>query len=82
MARARVRASISNAGFTRSEWETVIREAALGIENTRIAEMYLLDAIPQVEIGAELNLTRSTISRRLPGIIDQVERTARKMNIC
>lgn len=82
MARARARAPISNAGFTRSEWETVIREAALGIENTRIAEMYLLDAIPQVEIGAEVGLTRSTVSRRLPGIMDKVERTARKMNMC
>lgn len=82
MARARARASISKADFTRSEWETVIREAALGLEDTRIAEMYLLDAIPQVEIGEEVGLTRSTVSRRLPGIMDKVERTARKMGIC
>ena len=39
--------------FTRSDWESVIREAALGMEDTRIAELYLLDAVPQVEIGAE-----------------------------
>lgn len=81
MARARVRAGISNTGLTRSEWEAVIREAALGTENTRIAEMYLLDAIPQVDIGAELNLSRSTISKRLPGIVDRIERTARKLNM-
>lgn len=81
MAKARARADISKADFTRSEWETVIREAALGVENTRIAEMYLLDAIPQVDIGAELNLDRSTVSKRLPKIIDKVERTARKLGI-
>lgn len=81
MAKARVRADISKFGFTRSEWETVIKEAALGKENTRIAEMYLLDALPQVEIGAELNLSRSAISKRLPKIIDKVERTARKLGI-
>lgn len=81
MAKARVRAGISDAGFTRSEWEIVIREAALGVENTRIAEMYLLDAIPQVEIGAEIGLERSTISKRLPKIIDKIERTARKLGI-
>lgn len=81
MAKARVRANISKADFTRSEWEMVIREAALGKENTRIAEMYLLDAVPQVDIGAELGLDRSTISKRLPKIIDKVERTARKLGI-
>lgn len=81
MARARVRASTSKTDFTRSEWETVIREAALGIENTRIAEMYLLDAIPQVDIGAELGLSRSAVSKRLPGIVDRIERTARKLNM-
>lgn len=81
MARARVRAPISDAGLTRSEWEAVIREAALGVENTRIAEMYLLDAVPQVEIGAELGLCRSAISKRLPRIVDQVERTAKRLNM-
>lgn len=81
MARARARASISDADITRTQWETVIREAALGIENTRIAEMYLLDAIPQVEIGAELGLSRSAVSKRLPRIVDKIERTARKLNM-
>lgn len=81
MARARVRASISDAGLTRSQWETVIWEAALGIENTRIAEMYLLDGIAHVDIGAEVGLSRSAVSKRLPGIIDKIERTARKLGM-
>ncbi len=81
MARARVRASISNNSLTRSEWGTVIREAALGAEDTRIAEMYLLCAVPQVDIGAEIGLSRSTVSRRLPKIVDKVERTARKLGM-
>lgn len=81
MARARVRASTSRSDFTHSEWEKVIREAALGIENTRIAEMYLLDAIPQVEIGAELGLSRSAVSKRLPDIVDKIERTAHKLHM-
>lgn len=82
MARARVRASAGNLnGLLRSEWEDLIREAALGIEDTKIAEMYLLDAIPQVDIGAELGLERSTVSRRLHRIIDKVERTAEKLHM-
>ena len=82
MARARARVPKSLNGLLRADWEAVIKQANLGEENTVIAERYLLDAIPQVEIGAELNLDRSTISRRLPGILDKVERAARKMNIC
>lgn len=81
MARARARVPDSLDDFTRSDWETVIREAALGVEDTQIAIMYLLDAVPQVEIGAALHLERSTVSRRLLRIIDKLERTARKLHI-
>lgn len=81
MAKARARVPESLNRLLRSDWETVISQAALGEEDTTIAKRYLLDAIPQVEIGAELNLDRSTISKRLPRIIDRVERTASKMNM-
>lgn len=81
MARARVRASTNKSDLTNSELEIVIREAPLGVEDTRIAEMYLMDLIPQVEIGAELGLSRSAVSKRLPGIIDKIERTARKLGM-
>lgn len=80
MARARVRVPESLEDFTRSDWENVIRESALGREDTMIAKMYLLDAIPQVEIGEEIGLTRSTVSKRIPRILDKIERAARKMN--
>lgn len=73
--------SESFGNFTRSDWELVIREAALGVEDTRIAELYLLDAVPQIEIGAELRIDRSTVSRRLVHIIDRIERTANKMKL-
>jgi len=81
MAKARARVPRSLEDFTRSDWETVIREAALGIEDTQIAEMYLLDAIAQVDIGAALHMDRSTVSKRLLRIIDKVERTARKTGL-
>lgn len=81
MGKARARVPGSLDGLLRSDWETAISQAALGKEDTKIAEMYLLDAIPQVEIGAELDLDRSTISKRLPKIIDRVERTATKLNM-
>ena len=84
MARARARKSASKLlaeNLLRSDWERVIDQAALGVEDSRIARMYLLDAIPQIEIAAELNLDRSTISKRMPRIIARIERAAVKMNI-
>lgn len=81
MARARARVPESLNRLLRSDWETAIKQAALGVDDTRIAELYLLDAIPQVEIGAELHMNRSTVSKRLPKIIDKVERAATKLKM-
>lgn len=82
MAKARAHVPESLSGLLRSDWEAVINEAALGKEDTKIAKMYLLDAIPQIDIGVEVNLSRSAISKRILKILDKIERTARKMNIC
>lgn len=81
MAKARVRVSESLNRLLRSDWETVISQAALGEEDTKIATRYLLDAIPQVDIGAEIGITRSAVAKRLPKIIDKIERTATKLNM-
>lgn len=81
MARARVRVPRSLEGFTRSDWERVIYEAALGVEDTRIAELYLLDAVAQADIGAEMRMDRSTVSRRLIRIIDKIERISRRLTL-
>lgn len=81
MSQARANVPEELRDFTRSDWEWVIHEAALGKENTQIATMYLLDAIPQVEIGAALNMERSTVSKRLSKMLPKIERTARRLKV-
>ena len=81
MARARVHVPESLYDFTRSDWEVIIREASLGTDDTIIAEMYLLDAVAHVDIGAELGLSRSAVSKRMARIINKLERTARKLRL-
>lgn len=81
MAKARARVSESAKYLLRSDWEVIIQQAALGVEDTKIATMYLLDAIPQVDIGVEIGLERSTVSRRLSKILPKVERAGRKLNL-
>lgn len=81
MARARCRLPLGLADLLKSEIEAAINEANLGRDDTLIAKMYLIDKIPQIDIGIELDLDRSTISKRLPNILGKVEHTAHKMNI-
>ena len=77
---ARVRLPGSLGQLLRSEMETAISEANLGNSDSLIAKRYLLERIPQIDIAIELDLERSTISRRLPSIIDRVEKTAQRLN--
>ena len=51
--------------MTRSVAERVIYEANLGAEDTKIARMYYIERLPQIEIAAELQMDRKTISERL-----------------
>lgn len=81
MAKARVRVPKNLEDFTRSDWKKAIREASLGRENTRIAEMYFLGGIPHVEIGAELGMSRSAVSKRMTRIVSKIELTAHKLHM-
>lgn len=51
--------------MTRSVAERVIYEANLGAEDTQIARMYYIERLPQIEIAAEMQMDRKTISERL-----------------
>ena len=77
---ARVRLPGSLGQLLRSEMEQAISEANLGNSDSLIAKRYLLERIPQIDIAIELDLERSTISRRLPSIIDRVEKTAQRLS--
>lgn len=62
-----------------SELKRAIREANLGRENAKIAERYFIDKIAMIDIGAEIGMDRSAISRRLKDITPRVAATVRKL---
>ena len=76
---ARVRLPKGLQGLLRSELERAIHESALSREDTLIATRYIVEKIPQVDIAVELGWERSTISRRLPAIADQVAWAAARL---
>lgn len=59
--------------MTRSVAERVIYEANLGTEDTKIARMYYIERLPQIEIAAEMQMDRKTISERLRWINGQMK---------
>ena len=64
MARARP-AEGELGSMTRTVAERVIYEANLGAEDTKIARMYYIERMPQIEIAEEMQMDRKTISERL-----------------
>lgn len=70
---ARLRLPADMASLTKPELLHLIDSAGVGAENERIARMYFVDRIPQVDIAAETLLARATIQRRLPKIITKME---------
>ena len=66
-------------GLLRSQLEKAIYEAALHRDDALIAQRYLVEKIPQVEIAVELGWDRSTVSSRLKVIIPRVEWAANRI---
>lgn len=64
--------------MTRGEIERLIHDSNLGLEDERMAILYLIDAIPQVEIAVSIPLDRSTVSRRMKKIIKRLVKMAEK----
>lgn len=78
-ARARVKLPPELAALTTSQFHRAIDEANLGVVDKLIAQRYYLDKMPQVDIAAELDVTRGTITRRVGAISDRVASAASKL---
>lgn len=63
----------------RRDMETVIYQSNLGREDAKIAQLYFVDKLPQVDVATELYLGRATVQRRLPGIVARMKDTSSKL---
>jgi hypothetical protein len=70
----------SLSGLLRSELERVICESAFSEDDSLIAQRYLVEKVAQVDIAAELEWDRATISHHLKYcILPAVERVAKRL---
>ena len=63
----------------RSELETAIYEAALHRDEELIARRRIIDKWAEMDIAAELGWERSTVSKHIPYILDEVKRAASRI---
>ena len=59
----------------------MLEEATLGAEDAEIARLYILERMPQVDVAAEMSTDRSTVSRRVEGILEKARRVAVKLGL-
>lgn len=79
MTAARIKLPHSLELLLRDEMERAIEQANLGNFDTLVAKKYLIEQVPQIEIGDELGYDRSVITRRVKRITRKVEQTARRL---
>ena len=78
---ARVKMPRELSELLRSDLERAIYEAALNADDALIAKRYLVEKVAQIDVAAELGWERSTVSRRLPGIVERVAWAANRLKI-
>ena len=75
MTQAKVRIDPALAALTRSEWERLIYEANLGVENAEIAHRYFIDKQCQIDIAIDKDIDRKTIGRKITAVKTQLRNT-------
>lgn len=78
---ARIKMPKELSELLRSDLERAIYEAALNADDALIAKRYLVEKVAQIDVAAELGWERSTVSRRLPGIVERVAWAANRLKI-
>ena len=76
---ARVKLPPELADLLRSELEMAIYEAALHRDDELIAKRRIIDKWAEMDIAAELGWERSTVSRHIPQVLNQVVRAANRI---
>lgn len=76
---ARVKLPPELSVLLRSELEKAITESALYRDDELIARRYIIDKWCQIDIAAELGWERSTVSRHIPYILEEVKRAANRI---
>lgn len=79
MAAARLKLPVGFGGLLRSELEAIINETIMSKEDRYIANQYFLEEVPQIDIAAELNLSRNAVTCRINKIREKLTLTKSRL---
>lgn len=79
MPRGRVRVPEGMEELLVSDWERVLSETMLAQEDRKIAKLYIIEKMPQIDVATEMNYDRSTVSRRMGKILKEARRVAERL---
>lgn len=74
MAQARPKIPDGLNTLSNDKWEYIIDNYIKNETDRQIAKMYYLDGKPQADIGAEVGYSRSAIKKKLPRILNIIEK--------
>lgn len=74
MTQARPKLTAELKELPNDKWEYIIDNYIKSDIDRKIAKMYYLQGIPQQDIGVEVGYSRSTIKKRLPKILNIIEK--------
>ena len=74
MAQARPNITDELKSLPNDKWEYIIDNYIKNDIDRQIAKMYYLDGIPQADIGEEVGYSRSGIKKKLPKILNIIEK--------
>lgn len=77
MAQARPNVSKDLFELPNSKWEYIIDNFIKSETDRKIAKLYYLQGWTQVDVGAEVGYSQSSIKRRLPKILDIIEKNSK-----
>lgn len=65
----------------RDQWGTIIQQGGFNWEDAEIIRLCFIDKIPQIDAAEEIGISRRSINRRLPYILERAQSVAEKLNI-
>ena len=74
MAQARPNITDELRSLPNDKWEYIIDNYIKSEVDRKIAKLYYLNGVPQADVGAEVGYSRSAIKRKLPKILNIIEK--------
>ena len=79
MAQARPKIPNELIAFSNKQWEIIIDNYIKNNVDRKIAKLYYLDGISQLDIALEVGYSQSTIKRRLHKIINIIDKNKNRL---